>query len=123
MGHVPFLSFDLTMAALLYLEPTLNGRKLISKQVDYHSFESILYSQTLLGIFLERGFRKFSSWQIIRPTAFVARHWPRVELFLRKKVPIVDKNWETLVSIAKNLWWREKTKFKGRQLAPYDPAL
>lgn len=122
MGHIPFLSFDLTMTALLYLEPTVKGGKMISKQVDYHSFESILYSHPLFGIFWERGFRRFSSWQIIKPTAFIAKHWPSVELFLREKVPFVDKNWGTLVDIARNLWWKKGTKFKGRQLAPYDPA-
>lgn len=123
MGHMPFVSFDLSMAVLLYLEPTLKGGKLISKQVDFHSFESILFSNPLIGILLDRGFRKFSSWQIIRPTAFVAKHWPVLELFLREKVPIVDKNWGTIVDIGRKLWWRKETKFKGRKLAPYDPAL
>jgi hypothetical protein len=123
MGHAPFLTFDLSMAALLYLEDTPKGGKIISKQIDYHSFESILYTSPFIGKFFERVFRRYSSWQIIQPTAFVARSWPGIERVLRNNVPMVDKNWGKIVNVARKMWWREESKFKGRDLAPYDPAL
>ena len=119
--HTP-ISFDLTMSTLLYLTETPDGKKLISKQVDFHSFESILYRFPLLGKFLEWGFRGFTSWQIIRPAAFIGKIWTEVETALRG-VPVVDRNWDLLVKRASSLWWRKERKFCGRKLAPYDPSL
>ena len=121
MGHNPFLNFDLTMCTLLYLQDTRKG-KIISKQVDFHSFESILYSKMWIGSLLEHGFRKYLSWQIIQPTSFVATVWPKVEATL-KKVPWVEQRWGEIVRRARKFWWKKERTFYGRSLAPYDPAL
>lgn len=51
MNHLP-LSFDLSMSSLLYLKHGPNGW-VITKHVDFHSFESILFTAPFLGYFFQ----------------------------------------------------------------------
>lgn len=121
-GHNPFVSFELTMSSLLYFHDAPDGRKIISKQIDYHSFESILYRSPALGWAFEHVFRRLTTWEILYPTRLIATAWPAIADAL-KSVPGIDANWDEITKAASRFWWLPRPKFQGRQLAPYDPAL
>jgi hypothetical protein len=93
-------------------------------QVDHHSFESIVYTQPIIGWFLERVFRRITTFQIIDMTDYVARSWPTVEKKLRHWVPGLDSRWDNVAEKARSVWWKPSIKFTGaRETAPYSPEL
>ena len=121
-GHIPFISFELTMSTLLYLDDDGMGKKRIQKQLDYHSFESMYFSLPILGYFLEHGVRAITSWQIIQLPRIVASIWPRTEKLLRT-VPMMDRHWQGITKCAARWWWQKEERFQGHQAAPYNPSL
>jgi len=126
MGHTPPLSFDLSMSTLLYFKDGPNGTKIIAKQADYHSFESMFYSLPLLGWALEKGFRRALSWQIIGGAETVAEAWPAIQDALHR-FPALKKVWDTAAAALAH-WDSLGARLTGglgvgRRMAPYDPAL
>ena len=121
MGHIPFISFDLSMSTLLYFTRDASGTSVVSKQVDYHNFESILYSLPVLGWILERGFRAAVSWQIIVT-------WPAAQAAVRRglqRTPGLAQSWQDLVAALPQCSWpgqASRWRFVGRRMAPYDPS-
>lgn len=119
--HTP-LSFHLSMTTLLYLRPAPGGRYVIAKQVDYHSWESILYHSPLTG-WLLRGVRAAVGGAIIGGTRLAGSVWPTVEPLLQA-LPCS----EVVGDLAARLWWKrggrgspQNGAENGGVLEPYDP--
>lgn len=111
--HTP-VSFNLSMSTLLYFDTLSDGRKVISKQVDHHSFESIVFNMPLLGWFLTDIFRRLSSFFIIQSARGVGHVSIPHGLAIDRYVQLVSK-----------IWWKEAkdTIMNGRIVAPYEPFL
>lgn len=123
--HTP-LTFHLSMSSLLYLRQAPGGRGwVIAKQVDYHSFESILFHAPWTG-WLLRGLRAAVGATIIGGTRLAAGIWPSVEPLMRA-LPCSD----VVGELAARLWWKRGARggspgdFGGEGfggvLEPYDP--
>lgn len=116
----PLFGFSLPMSALLYLRDGPGGTKLICKQVDYHSFEGILYTVPLLGGLLQNGLRRAVSAWMIGGAQLGAQLFPPVDARLRKLLP----GYQNCKAAAAALWWRQAPPVRWRHVpAPYDPAL
>lgn len=56
-------------------------------QVDYHSFEGILYCAPILGWLLQHCLRAAITAHILGSTRLAAAAWPRLEAWLRAALP------------------------------------
>ncbi|PSC73615.1 hypothetical protein C2E20_3068 [Micractinium conductrix] len=111
------------MSALLYLTDSPRG-KLIAKQVDYHSFEGILYCTPGLGWLLQHGLRRFLSAWMIGSAQLASRAWPPLEAWLRRALPGGDARVAALKAWGRAVWWRSAPQVPWRAPpAPYNPAL
>lgn len=89
-------------------------------QVDYHSFEGILYTVPLLGGLLQNGLRRAVSAWMIGGAQLGAQLFPPVDARLRKLLP----GYQNCKAAAAALWWRQAPPVRWRHVpAPYDPAL
>lgn len=89
-------------------------------QVDYHSFEGILYTTPVLGWMLQQGLRRAVSAWIIGGAQLGAALCPALEAWLRALVP----GYEGCKAAAARLWWRQAPPVRWRRVpAPYDPSL
>lgn len=113
-------SFNLEMSCILYLQHTPRGKR-ISKQVDYHSFESIFVTKPILNWFFALN-RKASTLMIVQGTGLVAHVLPYIEQLVRK-VKVVDEHWESIKDKMASVWWKDREKFQGVATAPYRPEL
>eukprot|EP00887_Chlorella_sp_A99_P006920 scaffold2.g6920.t1 len=123
--HSP-LSFHLPMATLLYLEDAPGGRKRIAKQVDFHSFEGMLFTFPWLGWVMEHVVRRLLTWAILLPARAAGAAAPaarRAAAAVRRALPPrAAAEWDAAGAAAAALWWAP-ARAGGRACAPYDPRL
>lgn len=94
------------------------------RQVDFHSFEGILYTAPGLGWLMQHGLRRIVSACIIGSGQLAARVWPAVEGWLQRTLPGGGEQVEGWKAGAANLWWRQAPPVSWTRVpAPYDPAL
>lgn len=96
----------------------------LSMQVDFHSFEGILYTTPGLGWLLQSGLRRFLSAWVIGCAQVAARAIPAAEAWLRRTLPGVGARLDGWKAGAARLWWRQAPPVAWRRVpAPYDPSL
>ncbi|KAL4439448.1 hypothetical protein ABPG77_008777 [Micractinium sp. CCAP 211/92] len=116
----PLFGFSLPMSTLLYLRDGPSGCKLICKQVDYHSFEGILYTTPVLGPLFQHGLRRAVSAWMIGGAQLAARLFPAMDSWLQTLLP----DYQGCKAAAARLWWRQAPPVRWRRVpAPYDPSL
>ncbi|KAI3424859.1 hypothetical protein D9Q98_008243 [Chlorella vulgaris] len=120
----PLFGFSLPMSALMYLEDGPQGTKLIKKQVDFHSFEGILYCTPLIGAFMQHCVRSAVSTCIIGSAQLGNKTWPPLERWLQRTLPGGRRQVEGLKAWAASVWWRQSPAPRGRKVPPpYNPLL
>jgi hypothetical protein len=91
-------------------------------QVDYHSFEGILYTTPVLGWFMEHVFRSTISALIQGTAELGAATWPPLEAWLKASLPEGPRKVEGLKAWAARVWWRQARMTRQFRIpAPYDP--
>lgn len=113
VAHIPFLSFDLSMSSLLYFSKEKSDSSSddfvykICKQVDFHSFESIVYTMPWIGWIAEHVFRKWQSWCLLYGFFYILSFFCRISGIKKKQK---DSG-------------RVIREYRGRSLAPYNPHM
>lgn len=93
-------------------------------QVDYHSFEGILYCAPLLGWLLLLFLRGTVTAFIQGSTRLVATAGPPLEGWLHSALPGGRRQLRSLKERAARLWWRQAPDPRRTPVpAPYDPHL
>lgn len=93
-------------------------------QVDYHSFEGILYCTPAIGWALQHLLRRSISAALIGSARLGARVWPPLEGWLCRTLPGGEAQVYGLKAWAARLWWRQEPPVAWRKVpAPYDPRL
>lgn len=91
-------------------------------QVDYHSFEGILYAAPLLGALLQHAFRPWNAALLVGGAAAAGRLWPRAQAALRAALGAATA--DRLVDRVARAWRRQTPRRPWRPLpAPYNPHL
>lgn len=92
-------------------------------QVDFHSFEGILYTTPGLGWLVQHGLRGAISAWMIGGANLAARVWPLAEALLGTVLQKRSRV-ETVKAWAARVWWRQAPPAAWRHVpAPYDPRL
>jgi hypothetical protein len=94
-------------------------------QVDFHSFEGILYTAPGIGWLMQNVVRRSISAVIIGGAQTAAAVWPPLEGWLRRALQGEADEWvDGVKARAIKLWWRQAPPATRRPVPPpYDPSL